>query len=330
MTQEPLNHEKTLRSLIEAKSATIGIIGLGYVGLPLALAFAEKGFRVLGFDVDPEKVDKINRGESYIKHLDPTRLARATAHAHLDGDATGRAGQHSTFKIQNSKFKIAGSANVLLTATADFGRLSEADAILICVPTPLGPHKEPDMRYVESSTRAVRQTLRPGQLVILESTTYPGTTDDLLRPILESPLDSSSTSTVVPNTGAGGGEFKIQNSKFKTDDGTGGRKLKTQNSKFKIDDGVGGLHSEFRIPNSEMKCGEHFFLAFSPEREDPGNPSFGTTNTPKVVGGVDPVSGDLAQTLYDQIVERTVRVSSARVAEASKLTENIFRSTIWS
>ena len=139
------------------------------------------------------------------------------------------------------------------------------------------------MRYVEDSTRAIHETLRPGQLVILESTTYPGTTDELLKSILESPAAEQR------NEEAGG-------------------------------------KSEIRSPNSELKCGTDFFLAFSPEREDPGNQSFGTTNTPKLVGGVDPVSGDLAQALYDQVVSQTVRVASARVAEAAKLTENIFRS----
>ena len=293
------NHAEQLREKIDNRTALVGIIGLGYVGLPLALAFTEKGFNVLGFDTDPEKVDKINRGESYIKHLDPERLKKATgkdigddnsefripnseleatsdftrlakATGHLVAAEPGPGDGNSEFRIPNSEFE----------ATVDFTRLTEPDAILICVPTPLGAHKEPDLQYVESSAQAIRQTLRPGQLVILESTTYPGTTDDLLRPILE-------------------------------------------NSPGK---GPGDENSEFRIPNSEFKCGDHFFLAFSPEREDPGNPDFGTTNVPKVVGGVDPISGDLAQALYDQIVDSTVRVSSARVAEASKLTENIFRS----
>jgi len=244
------NHAEKLREKIDNRTALAGIIGLGYVGLPLALAFAEKGFRVLGFDIDPAKVDQLTAGECYIKHLDCERVERAVA---------------------NGSFE----------ATTDFTRLTEPDAILICVPTPLGAHKEPDLQYVESSAQAIHDTLRPGQLIILESTTYPGTTDDLLRPILE---DSP-------------------------DPGVSGQELKTQNSKLK-----------------PFVCGDHFFLAFSPEREDPGNPDFGTTNVPKVVGGVDPISGDLAQALYDQIVDSTVRVSSARVAEASKLTENIFRS----
>ncbi len=228
MREQP--HE-TLRRRIADRSATVGIVGLGYVGLPLALSFVERGFAVLGFDVDPAKIEALSRGESYIKHLDGGRLAGAAA--------SGR-----------------------FAATAEFARLAEADAILICVPTPLTPQREPDMSYVTGTARAVAAALRPGQLVVLESTTYPGTTDELVRGILEA----------------------------------GGR-----------------------------RCGSDFFLAFSPEREDPGRKDFTTTTTPKVVGGVDQLSGDLAEALYAQVVARTVRVSSARTAEATKLTENIFR-----
>ncbi len=226
-----MDHADTLRQRIEADQALVGIIGLGYVGLPLALAFVERGFTVIGFDVDHVKVEKLSRGEGYIRHLDGGRVAAAAR--------TGR-----------------------LHATTDFSRLCEPDAILICVPTPLTPQREPDMTYVEHSAQLVKATLRPGQLVILESTTYPGTTDELLRRILE-------------QTG--------------------------------------------------LRSGTDFFLAFSPEREDPGNKDYGTTTTPKVVGGVDAVSGDLAAALYDRIIVRSVRVSSARAAEATKLTENIFR-----
>ena len=222
---------KELLESIQDGSVRIGIIGLGYVGLPLALAFAETGHAVLGFDVDADKIAHIRRGEGYIRHLDGGRVAAARSAGRLD-------------------------------ATSDFLRLREVDAILICVPTPLTPQREPDMRFVEKASRQVKVTLRAGQLVVLESTTYPGTTDELVRGILE---------------------------------------------------------------ESGLRCGEEFFLAFSPEREDPGNPRYGTTNTPKVVGGVDEVSGDLAQALYDRAVDSTVRVSSARAAEASKLTENIFR-----
>ena len=224
-------HAERLHRLIRDRSALVGIVGLGYVGLPLAIAFAENGFRVLGFDVDRDHVARIGRGECPIAHLDGDRLAAQAG--------PGR-----------------------LTATAELGRLGEPDAILICVPTPLTPQREPDMRYVRATSEAIAATLRPGQLVVLESTTYPGTTDGMVREILE---------------------------------------------------------------RSGLRAGETFFLAFSPEREDPGNPNFGTTTIPKVVGGVDPLSGDLAEALYRGVIGRTVRVSSARTAEATKLMENIFR-----
>lgn len=220
-----------LKTKIDSKKATVGIIGLGYVGLPLAMAFVEKNVRVLGFDVDADKPARLARGESYIRHLGADRVA-----------AMARSGRFA--------------------ATTDFARLGEPDAILICVPTPLTPQREPDMTFVTASARQVRASLRPGQLVVLESTTYPGTTDELVRGIL---------------------------------DETG------------------------------LVCGRDYFLAFSPEREDPGREDFTTTTTPKVVGGVDAASGDLAQALYDLVIARTVRVSSARAAEAAKLTENIFR-----
>ncbi len=220
-----------LKTKIDAKTATVGIIGLGYVGLPLAMAFVEKGVRVIGFDVDADKPARLARGESYIRHLGADRVA-----------AMARSG--------------------LFAATTDFARLAEPDAILICVPTPLTPQREPDMTYVTASARQVRASLRPGQLVVLESTTYPGTTDELVRGILD---------------------------------------------------------------EANLECGQDYFLAFSPEREDPGREDYTTTTTPKVVGGVDAASGDLAQALYDLVIARTVRVSSARAAESAKLTENIFR-----
>ncbi|MEO8189180.1 MAG: nucleotide sugar dehydrogenase, partial [Acidobacteriota bacterium] len=220
-----------LQKKIHERAARVGILGLGYVGLPLGLTFAEKGFSVLGFDVDPEKIDALGKGASYIKHLDPDRVGAVT-----------RAG--------------------LFSATSDFARVADPDALIICVPTPLTPQREPDMSFVVRTVTEIAKRLRRGQLVILESTTYPGTTDVLVRGLLE-------------ETG--------------------------------------------------LKCGEDFFLAFSPEREDPGNKSFATATIPKIVGGVDPVSGDLAQSLYDQVIARTVRVDSARTAEAAKLVENIFR-----
>jgi UDP-N-acetyl-D-glucosamine dehydrogenase len=228
VTQTP---DADLIERIRAHDLTVGIIGLGYVGLPLALTFVERGFRVLGFDVDPVKVAAIGRGEGYIKHLDAERVAQAA-----------RGGR--------------------LAASTDFARLSEPDAILVCVPTPLTPQREPDMTYVVDTTRQIKARLRPGQLVILESTTYPGTTDELVRGILE-------------ETG--------------------------------------------------LRAGTDFLLAFSPEREDPGNRQYQTATIPKVVGGVDAPSARAALALYDEIISSTVAVSSARAAEAVKLTENIFR-----
>jgi len=220
-----------LSSKIASRGACIGVVGLGYVGLPLALTFAEKGYRVLGFDLDEAKVEALRARKSYIMHLNPGRV--------VDAVGSGK-----------------------LVATTDFGRLREPDAILICVPTPLTPQREPDMSYVESTSHEVSRRLRAGQLVVLESTTYPGTTDQLVRGILE---------------------------------------------------------------RSGLRCGTDFYLAFSPEREDPGNANFSTSTIPKVVGGVEPDSTELAQELYGSVIAKTVTVSSAAAAEATKLTENIFR-----
>ena len=220
-----------LAARIEERRATVGIVGLGYVGLPLAMTFARGGFRVLGLDSDARKVRRLNGGDSYIPHIDSGEVAQL---------------------VEEGVFE----------ATERIDRLDEPDAVIICVPTPLTAGHEPDLSYVETTTEAVAATLRPGQIVILESTTYPGTTDEVLLPKLE----------------------------------------------------AGGL-----------VCGRDFFLAYSPEREDPGNARYATHSIPKVVGGVEPTSARLAQVLYDAVVVSTVAVSSARVAEASKLTENIYR-----
>ena len=221
-----------LLDAIRSRDATVGVIGLGYVGLPLALLFSEKGFHVIGFDVDSKKIDALRRGESYIRHIGLQRVA--------DTFSGGRA-----------------------EATSDCARLSECDAILICVPTPLGPHREPDMKYVRMTTETIAVHLRRGQLVVLESTTYPGTTREELLP---------------------------------------------------------------RFAQYGLQCGTDFFLAFSPERQDPGNERFHAQNIPKVVGGIDAPSLDAAVALYSAAVDRVVPVGSAEVAEASKLLENIFRS----
>src|SRR3954447_7340012 len=218
-------------ALLEGRRPKIGIIGLGYVGLPLALTALKAGFPVLGFDIDEGRVAQVNRGESIIKHVSVDMMAEA---------------------LRTERFE----------ATADFSRLSEPDAILICVPTPLTRHREPDLSYVVETARVIAARLRPGQLVLLESTTYPGTTDEIIKPILEA---------------------------------TG------------------------------LRSGTDFFLAYSPEREDPGNPDFGTARIPKVVGGDGPDALELAKTLYAQLVVASVPVSSTATAEAVKLTENIFR-----
>lgn len=229
MSKESLKQE--LLSKIASGKIHVGVVGMGYVGLPLALAFVERGFRVTGFDVDSAKVDSLNAGRSYIMHLNAQRVA--------DAATTGR-----------------------FRATADFKHLDEPDAILIAVPTPLTPQREPDMTYVVQTAQQVKERLRKGQIIVLESTTYPGTTDELVRGILE-------------KTG--------------------------------------------------LRSGEDFFLAFSPEREDPGNKHFSTTTIPKVVGGVGPEATEIAGALYRAVIEKVVVVSSARAAEAAKLTENIFR-----
>lgn len=222
----------SLLRLLEQKQALVGIVGLGYVGLPLVQAFVDAGFRVLGFDVDRKKVNSLCAGESYIRHIPGEWIAAAMA---------------------GGKF----------AATADMQRLGEPDAILICVPTPLTSNRDPDLSYVESTARQIAAALRTGQLFVLESTTYPSTTRDVVLPILQR----------------------------------------------------GGL-----------RAGEDFFLAYSPEREDPGNPQHSARHIPKVIGGLDATSLELADKLYAQAVVSTVRVSSCEVAEACKILENTYRS----
>ncbi len=227
---EPAAMQELLRR-IRGRDVQVGVIGLGYVGLPLGLVFAEAGFSVLGFDIDNHKVESLNAGRSYIDHLSSERIQTSVS--------AGR-----------------------LAATSDFARLAEPDALMICVPTPLDRYREPDLSYVETTVRQASASLRRGQLVILESTTYPGTTDELVLPLLAA---------------------------------------------------------------SGLVHGEDFYVAFSPEREDPGNQQHTTTQIPKVVGGVDGDACELAVTLYSQVFDRVVPVSSTRVAEAAKLTENIYR-----
>jgi UDP-N-acetyl-D-glucosamine dehydrogenase len=220
-----------LLASIKARSARVGIVGLGYVGLPLAESFAAGGYPVLGFDIDVAKVEKLRNGQSYIGHIKPARIAELVRSGRFD-------------------------------ATSDFARFADVDAIIICVPTPLTEAREPDLSYIRDTAGGIRDHLRPGQLIVLESTTYPGTTTQMLRPILE---------------------------------------------------------------ESGLVAGRDFFLAYSPEREDPGNQDFATRTIPKVVGAIDETSADLAAALYQPVVGGIVRVSSAGVAEACKILENTYR-----
>ncbi len=222
----------SLKSAISSRSATVGVVGLGYVGLPLVRAFVAAGFRTLGFDVDQTKVQRLLAGQSYIAHIPSDWIAQCV--------------RERTFE-----------------PTSQMERLAEADAILICVPTPLSDSRDPDLSYIESTARQIAAVLRPGQLIILESTTYPGTTRDVVLPLLAT---------------------------------------------------------------SHLVVGKDFFLAYSPEREDPGNPEYSASRIPKVVGGIDAPSLELALALYQCAVVQVVPVSRCEVAEACKILENTYRS----
>lgn len=221
-----------LLNKIKSKDAVIGIVGLGYVGLPLLMEFVEQSFKTVGFDVDDKKVQHLNKGKSYIKHIADERIA----------------------KVVESK---------LFEATTDFSRIKEVDCILICVPTPLTRHREPDLSFIQNTSDTLSKHLRKGQLIVLESSTFPGTTEEIMKPILE---------------------------------------------------------------KSGLKGDVDFWVAFSPEREDPNNPHFNTKTIPKVVGANTDEARQLVSALYDQVIVQTVAVSSSQAAEATKLLENIFRS----
>lgn len=227
----PQTASEALMSRVLSKEAHIAVIGLGYVGLPLALLFAQKGFRVLGFDIDAEKVHLLQEGGSYIEHIPAERVAQARESGRLE-------------------------------ATDNFSRLSEMDAALICVPTPVGNHQEPDLSFVKATTEEIAKHLRPGYLVSLISTSYPGTTREVVMPILDT---------------------------------------------------------------SGLRVGQDYFLVSSPEREDPGNPTYSTINIPKIVGGLTPTCKELGVALFSQVVERVVPVSSPEVAETAKILENVYR-----
>jgi UDP-N-acetyl-D-glucosamine dehydrogenase len=237
-----------LQQKFEAGSARIGVIGLGYVGLPLTLLFARKGFSAVGIDIDPSKVESLRRGESYIRHIPAAGIAEM---------------------IDKKRLEVSD----------DFRSVEGLDACIICVPTPLDEHREPDLSYIRNTAEEVSRHLRPGQLIVLESTTYPGTTEEVVLPILEK------SGLRCPVAGPAGRDS--------------------------------GAESE--------AAASQFLLAFSPEREDPGNKDFKTYQIPKIIGGVNPASARAAQALYGMVFERTLVVSSSRAAEMTKLLENIYR-----
>ena len=230
-----------LKAKIEARQARVAVIGLGYVGLPLALLYVEQKFPVTGFDIDQRKVDTLSQGGSYIFRIAGEEIQEARTHG--------------------------------FSATSDYSKLTEMDAIIICVPTPLNEYHEPDLSYITNTAHAMAPHLRPGHLVILESTTYPGTTEEVLVPILEK-------------------------------------------------ENRAGLKA---ARNGQSHPGQEFYVAFSPEREDPGNTSVARPDIPKVIGGLEGQAAELASALYGSIFKRTVRVSSPAAAEMTKLLENIYR-----
>lgn len=217
---------------IEDKKAVVGVVGLGYVGLPLLIEFVSGGFKCIGYDIDDRKVSSLKKRKSYIRHISSDRIASLVDSGRFD-------------------------------ATTDFSRIPEADCIVIAVPTPLDKHQQPDLSFIEKTSEAVSKHLRKGQLVVLESSTWPGTTEEVMKPILE---------------------------------------------------------------RSGLVCGRDFWIAFSPEREDPNNPKYSTKTIPKVVGANDKTALACAKALYDAVIVQTVPVSSSQAAEATKLLENIFRS----
>ena len=237
-THPTLSVFEQFKSKIDARTAKIGVVGLGYVGLPLVLLFSEQKFGITGFDIDNSKVDALNSGRSYIVRITPDEINGA----------------------RSSGFK----------ATTDYAKIADMDAVIICVPTPLNEYREPDMSYIENTAKAIAPYVHPGQIIILESTTYPGTTEDVLIPILE-----------------------------------------------------GGKHG---LKVARENPGESdFYIAFSPEREDPGNTEVARHDIPKVIGGVNSTATEMARTVYGTIFRRTVPVSSPAAAEMTKLLENIYR-----
>ncbi|MDO8930276.1 MAG: nucleotide sugar dehydrogenase, partial [Bacteroidota bacterium] len=248
---------KSLLAKVSANTETIGVIGLGYVGLPLAVNFAQAGVRVIGFDKSQTKVDKINHGENYIKDI---------------RDAVLR--------------EVVG--NIKLTATNDFTRIKECDALLICVPTPLDKFRKPDMSYIESACIAIGQNMKPGTFISLESTTYPTTTEEFMLPLIE---ESSKQNPFFLQAASGNNNDNNDNNNNPT----------------------------------TFRHGTDFWLAYSPERVDPGNESFHTKNTPKVLGAITPEGLEIGEKIYSKAIDQLHLVSSPKVAEMVKILENTYR-----
>ena len=257
----------------EGRSAHVAVIGLGYVGLPLAVTLAQAGYRVTGIDLDANKVAAINRGESYIEDVPSVVLAALRAGAAVAAVGGRRPGEAH----DSAPFGMLAVEPARLQATTDYAVLAECDAVSICVPTPLNKTGDPDISYIVSAAEQIARYLHPGMVIVLESTTYPGTTNEVLLPILQRGRD------LVRHDG-------------------------------RLADG-----------SSSLVVGEDFFVAFSPERVDPGRKDYTTRNTPKVIGGVTPACLEVACAYYGPAIERLVRVSSPEAAELAKLFENTFR-----
>ncbi|MFQ5592891.1 MAG: nucleotide sugar dehydrogenase [Anaerolineae bacterium] len=254
---------------IDRRQATVAVIGLGYVGLPLAVAFAEAGFRVIGIDVNQERVDAVNRGESYVSDVPSEQLTPLVAGT-VNGEQPSVNSDQLSVNLQSPIPNLQSPiSNPKLLATADYDVLHDVDVAIICVPTPLSKTKDPNMSYIIAATDAIARHLHPDMLIVLESTTYPGTTEELILPRLQS--------------------------------------------------------SQLTNDKSLLTVGEDFFLAFSPERIDPGRKDYTIRNTPKVIGGMTSACTAMAQAFYATAIERVVPVASPKVAEMVKLLENTFR-----
>ena len=271
-----MNYKTSILSKIESNTEVVGIIGLGYVGLPLAVNFAETGIKVIGFDKSEAKVNKINSGENYIKDIRDAVLREVVD-------------------------------RIKLEATTDFTRMMECDALIICVPTPLDKFRKPDMSYIEASCIAIGQYMKPGTFISLESTTYPTTTEDFMLPIIEK------ESAKNKNNWSASGFLPLANGNHDNNDNPN------------KNDNHDNSDNNDKLKTSAFRHGTDFWLAYSPERVDPGNKTFHTKNTPKVLGAMTPDGLEIGMALYKKAIDHIYPVSSPRVAEMVKILENTYR-----